>query len=423
MPSFGERLKHAWDAFKTEDSAFHDYGPGLSYPPTRSNRRIFGGNDRSILNAIFNRMAADAAAVSVYHALVDENGRYVEEIDSDLNNVLKVEANIDQTGREFIQDLISTMLEKGCVAAVPTKTSIDPRYSTSYRIRAMRVAEVLEWFPEHVRVSMYNDKLGKKCEYTFPKRMVAIIQNPFYQTMNEPNSTFQRLARKLTLMDIVDERTSSGKLDMIIQLPYPLKSEARMRQAEERRQKLEEQLSSSKYGIGYIDSTEKITQVNRTLTNNLLDQIDYLTTMLYGQLGITPEVLNGTADEQTMLNYYNRAIEPILSAVTDEFKRKFLTKTARTQGQSIVFIRDPFRLAPINNIADIADRFSRNAILSTNEIRGIIGFKPSDDPTADALMNKNLYNDVPMGEVDEFGNPIEPEIAEEEMLDENQNGM
>lgn len=418
MPSIGDRLKHAWDAFKTADrNAYHDYGTGYNYPPMLRDRRIFGGNDRSILNAIINRISADAASVKIQHARLDENGRYVESIDSPLNEALTCSANVDQTGRQFIQDLVSTMLEKGCVAAVPTKTSIDPRYSTTYDVKELRVAEVTKWYPEHVEVSLYNDKEGRKCTYTFPKRMVAIIQNPFYQTMNEPNSTFQRLARKLNLMDIVDERTSSGKLDLIIQLPYPLRSDKRIQQAEARRQKLEEQLSSSKYGIGYIDSTEKLTQLNRTLTNNLLEQIDYLTTMLYSQLGITPEIMNGTADEQTMVNYNNRIIEAILSAITNEFRRKFLTKTARSQGQSIVFIRDPFRLAPINNIADIADRFTRNAILSTNEIRGIIGFKPSDDPTANALMNKNLYNDMPIEEepVDEFGNPIMP--------DENQNGM
>lgn len=421
MPSFGDRLKHAWDVLKSGDSAYHDYGVGYSYPPNYSPRKIFGGNDRSILSAIINRMAVDAASIRIIHARVDENDHYLSDIDSSLNNILSVEANIDQTAREFLRDLFETLLDKGCVAVVPTKTSIDPRVSSTYDIKSMRIGQVTKWFPEHVTVEIFNEREGRKCEYTLPKKMVGIIQNPFYSVMNEPNSTFQRLARKLNLMDVIDERTSSGKLDMIIQLPYPLKSEARMKQAEARRQKLEEQLSSSKYGIGYIDSTEKITQINRTLTNNLLDQIDYLTTMLYGQLGITPEIMNGTADEQTMLNYYNRVTEPLLSAVVDELKRKFLTKTARSQGQSIVFIRDPFRLAPISNIAEVADRFSQNAILSTNEIRGIIGFKPSDDPTANALMNKNLYNDMPPEQVDEFGNPIEPEYDDE--LAENQNGM
>ena len=388
--SFGARLRHAFDVFRNREPTYNHYdtGPGYSYRPDRP--RLTRGNERSTVTAVYNRIALDAAAMNVTHCRLDENERYKESIKSSLNNCLTLEANIDQTGRAFMQDVVMSMLDEGCVAIVPIETSINPMNSASFDILSMRTGKVIEWYPKHVRVRVYNENTGEKEDLKLPKSMVAIVENPLYAVMNEPNSTMQRLIRKLSLLDIVDEQSGAGKLDLIIQLPYIIKSEARREQAEKRRKDIEMQLSGSKYGIAYTDGTERITQLNRPLENNLMKQIEYLTNLLFSQLGITQSILDGTADEQTMLNYYSRTIEPILSAIVDEMKRKFLTKTARTQLQTIMFFRDPFKLVPINNIADIADKFTRNEILTSNEIRQIIGFKPSDDPKADKLINSNL---------------------------------
>lgn len=387
----GDRLKHAWNAFfnkdPTNDSREYE-GYGSSYRPDRY--RLSRGNDRTIINSIFTRISMDTAAIPIKHVRLDENDRYLETIESGLNNCLTLEANIDQTGRAFVQDIVISMLDEGCVAVVPTDTSTDPRNSNSYEIEKLRVGKIISWYPETVRVELYNEKVGRKQEVTLPKHMVSIVENPLYSVFNEPNSTMQRLIRKLSLLDYIDENNSSGKLDLIIQLPYVIKSEARRIQAEQRRKDIEKQLAGSKYGIAYTDGTEHITQLNRAVENNLLSQVEYLTRILYGQLGLTEAVMNGTADEKTMLNYYNQTIEPILSAITDEMKRKFLTKTARTQGQSIMFIRDPFRLVPITELATIADTFTRNEIMTSNELRQIVGLKPSTDPNADELRNKNL---------------------------------
>lgn len=387
----GDRLKHAWNAFFNKDPTndFREYeGYGSSYRPDRY--RLSRGNDRTIINSIFTRISMDTAAIPIKHVRLDENDRYLETIESGLNNCLTLEANIDQTGRAFVQDIVISMLDEGCVAVVPTDTSTDPRNSNSYEIEKLRVGKIISWYPEAVRVELYNEKVGRKQEVTLPKHMVSIVENPLYSVFNEPNSTMQRLIRKLSLLDYIDENNSSGKLDLIIQLPYVIKSEARRIQAEQRRKDIERQLAGSKYGIAYTDGTEHITQLNRAVENNLLSQVEYLTRILYGQLGLTEAVMNGTADEKTMLNYYNQTIEPILSAITDEMKRKFLTKTARTQGQSIMFIRDPFRLVPIAELATIADTFTRNEIMTSNELRQIVGLKPSTDPNADELRNKNL---------------------------------
>ena len=335
-------------------------------------------------------MALDASQITIKHVRLDKNGRYTDKIESGLHNCLNVEANIDQTGRAFLQDVVMSMLDEGCVAIVPVDTTIDPTKSGSYEINTMRTAKVLEWYPAHVRVKLYNDKKGIHEEVILPKSTVCIVENPLYAVINEPNSTMQRLIRKLNLLDVVDEQTSSGKLDLIIQLPYVIKSEARRKQAEERRKDIEMQLAGSKYGIAYTDGTERITQLNRPAENNLMKQVEYLTSMLYSQLGLTQSILDGSADEKTMLNYYNRTIEPIVSAIVDEMKRKFLTKTARSQRQTVMFFRDPFKLVPVENIAEIADKFTRNEIMSSNEIRQIVGIKPSDDPAADELRNKNL---------------------------------
>jgi len=366
-----------------------DYGVGSYYRPDRRFTTL-RSNDKSIVATVINRMAVDAAAVSIFHARVDQNGKYVEPIDDGLNSCLTLDANIDQTGQQFKIDVFSTLLSVGNVAIVPIDTTLDPAKSSSYDIKSIRVGRVTQWFPRHVKVQVYNDRTGMKEEIVLPKEQVAIVENPFYEIMNEQNSTLQRLVRKLALMDSLDEQTSAGKLDMIIQLPYTIKSTARREQAEQRRKDIEMQLRGSKYGIAYTDSTEKITQLNRPIENNLLGQIDFLTNQLYSQLGITPEILNGTANEETMLNYYNRTIEPILTAVVDELRRKFLTKTARTQGQSILFIRDPFKLVPLSKIAEIASNFTQNEVLTSNEIRGIIGFRPSEDQRADMLLNKNI---------------------------------
>lgn len=383
------RLVHAWNAFTSRDpTQYIITGPGYSSRPDRP--RLSRGNEKSIATSIFNRIALDVSSVSIKHCRLDKNGRYVEDIDSGLNNCLTLEANKDQTGRAFIQDAVLSMLDEGCVALVPVETTIDPKNSNSYQIDSMRTGKITEWYPDMVRVRLYNDRTGEKEEILLPKSQVAIIENPLYAVVNEYNSTMQRLIRKLSLLDVTDEQTASGKLDLIIQLPYVIKTETRREQAERRRKDIIEQLAGSQYGIAYTDGTEKITQLNRSLENNLLKQVEYLTNMVYSQLGITQSVLDGTADEKTMLNYTNRTVEPIISAIVDELKRKFLTKTARSQLQSIVYFRDPFRLVPVNDIAEIADKFTRNEIMTSNEIRQIVGMQPSKDPKADELVNSNI---------------------------------
>lgn len=387
--NIGSRLKHAWNAFLNRDPpGSRYYGGGYSYRPDRM--RFSRGSERTIINAIYNRIALDAASITINHVKLDENNRFDSIIDSGLNYCLNTEANADQTGRGLIQDIVMTFLEEGVAAVVPEKTNFDPRYSNSYEIYSMRVGVPVEWYPNHVRVRLFNELTGQKEEITFPKKMVALIENPFYAVMNAPNSTMQQLVRKLALLDVVDEQAGSGKLDMIIQLPYVIKSPARREQAEQRRADIEQQLSGSKYGIAYTDGTERIVQLNRSLENNILKSIEYLTNMVYSQLGVTQEILNGTADEKTMNNYMNRIIEPVIAAIADEFKRKFLTKTARTQGQSIMFFRDPFRLAPVSMIAEMADKFTRNEIMTPNEFRQVIGMKPSKDPKSDQLVNRNI---------------------------------
>ena len=385
------RLKHAWNAFinnRDPTASYRDIGPGYSYRPDRP--RLTRGNERSIITSVYNRIALDVATNDIRHVKLDEDGRFSEIIDSGLNNCLALDANIDQTGRAFIQDAVMSMLDEGCVALVPIETTFNPQQTGSFDINTIRTGKILDWYPKHVRVSVYNERSGKREEIVLPKDTIAIIENPLYAVMNEPNSTMQRLIRKLNLLDAIDEQSGSGKLDLIIQLPYVVKTEARRQQAEARRKDIEMQLAGSKYGIAYTDGTEKITQLNRSVDNNLMKQIEYLTSMLYSQLGITQAVLEGTADEKTMLNYYSRTIEPIIAAIVDEMKRKFLTKTARTRRQSIVFFRDPFKLVPVDNIAEIADKFTRNEIMTSNEIRQKIGMKPSKDPKADKLINSNL---------------------------------
>lgn len=387
---FLDRLQHAYNSFLNRDPT-DDYkylGGGYSVRPDRV--RFTGGNERSIVTSVYNRIALDAASIDIVHARIDDNGRYSETIESGLNTCLTQSANIDQTGRAFIQDVVMSMLDEGSVAIVPVDTSIDPKVSGSYDILSLRTGKVVQWYPNHVKVRLYNDRNGQKEEITLPKSNVALIENPLYAVMNERNSTMQRLIRKLNLLDVVDEQSSAGKLDLIVQLPYVIKTQARKEQAESRRKDIEMQLAGSKYGIAYTDGTERITQLNRPVENNLMSQIEYLTNLLFSQLGITQSILDGTADDKTMLNYYNRTIEPIVSFIVDEISRKFLTKTARSQKQAIMFFRDPFKLVPINDMAEIADKFTRNEILSSNEIRTIIGFKPSSDPNADVLRNKNL---------------------------------
>lgn len=387
---FIERVQRGWNAFRSRDSTpdYRDMGISYSYRPDRI--RLTRGNERSIVTSIFNRIALDASSVNIKHCKLDENERFVSVVNSGLNSCLNLEANIDQTGRAFMQDVVMSILDEGCVAIVPTDTSFDPNITSSYDILSLRTGKILEWYPDKVKVRVYNERTGKKEDIIVKKSMVAIVENPLYAVINEPNSTMQRLIRKLSLLDITDEQTASGKLDLIIQLPYVIKTEARRQQADQRRKDIEMQLAGSKYGIAYTDGTEKITQLNRSLENNLLKQVESLTNTLYSQLGITQTILDGTADEKTMLNYNSRTIEPIVSAIVDEMKRKFLTKTARTQHQSIMFFRDPFKLVPVNNIAEIADKFTRNEILTSNEIRQIIGMKPSDDPKADELINSNI---------------------------------
>lgn len=404
------RLKHSWNAFMNRDPTY-DYrntGPGYSSRPDRP--RFTRGNERSIVTAIYNRIALDAASVDINHCRIDNDGRFIEKINSSLNSCLNLEANIDQTGRAFIQDVVMSMLDEGCVAIVPVDTDINPSQTESYKILSMRTGKILEWYPRHVKVRVYNERTGEREEIKLEKKMVAIVENPLYAVINEHNSTMQRLTRKLALLDNMDERISSGKLDMIIQLPYSIKSEARRTLANERRADLEKQLSDSTYGIGYIDGTEKIVQLNRPLDNNLMKQVEYLTAQLYSQLGITQAILDGSASEEEMLNYYSRTIEPIVSAIVDEMKRKFLTKTARSQNQTIEFFRDSFRLVPLNKIAEIAGVFTQNEILTANEVRQIIGMKPSNDPKADQLVNSNINQTGP-------GSNKSSEVTKEDEMD------
>lgn len=389
--SLGSRLKHAWNVFMNRDPTGMSYqvlGGGSSSRPDRV--RLSRGNERSVVTSVYNRIAMDVAAIGVRHVRQDQNGRFLYEMESSLNHCLTVEANLDQTSRAFYQDMVMSMLDEGVVAVVPTVYTSSLREGNFYSISSLRTGKITEWFPNAVRVQLYNEQTGRKEEIIRPKNMVAIIENPLYAIINEPNSTMQRLIRKLNLLDLVDEQSSSGKLDLIVQLPYVIKTDARRDQAEKRRRDIEEQLSGSKYGIAYTDGTERITQLNRSVGNNLMSQIEYLTSMLYSQLGISQRVLDGTANEETMLNYYDRTIEPMLSAFVDEFKRKFLTQTARSQLQTISYFRDPFKLVPVNQLAEIADKFTRNEIVTSNEIRQIIGMKPSDDPKADELHNSNL---------------------------------
>ena len=385
-----DRLQHAWNAFFNRDPTSNYRTNEISYSYRPDRPRLSRGNERSIVTAIYNRIALDVASIDIKHCKLDENGRYIKDMKSGLNDCLTVEANMDQTARAFIQDIVISMLDEGVVAIIPVDTTLNPKDTNSYDITSMRTGKVLEWSATSVKVKVYNDRTGQKEDIVLPKSMVGIIENPLYSVINEPNSTMQRLIRKLNLLDSIDEQSGAGKLDLIIQLPYIIKTEARRQQAETRRKEIEMQLAGSKYGIAYTDGTERVTQLNRPVENNLMKQIEYLTSMLYSQLGFHQTILDGTADEKTMLNYTNRTIEPIASAIVDELKRKFLTKTARTQGQSIEFFRDPFRLVPINNIAEIADKFTRNEILTSNEIRQIIGMKPSSDPKADKLINSNI---------------------------------
>lgn len=412
--AFLDRLRHGWNAFLNDDEPKAAYSYGFSYGNRPDRVRMTRGNEKSIIAAIYNRIASDAAAIDIEHVRLDEEDRYLETISSGLNNCLTLDANIDQTGRAFIQDVVMSMLDEGVVAIVPVDATINPAVSTSFDIITMRTAKIIEWFPRHIRVRIYNDREGKFEEKVVPKSVTAIVENPFYAVINEPSSTMQRLIHKLALLDDVDEQSSSGKLDLIIQLPYTIKTEARRKQAENRRKDIEMQLAGSKYGIAYTDATEHITQLNRSVENNMLAQIEYLTNMLYSQMGITQSVLDGTANSETMLNYYNRTVEPILAAITDEMKRKFLSKTARTQRQSIEYFRDPFRLVPVEQFAEIADKMRRNEIMTSNELRQKIGMRPSQSEKADALENPNLAqpaNQPQDGEEIQNGPMSNPEVA------------
>ena len=415
----GSRLMHAWNAFIGNRDPTYGYdlnvGPGYSYRPDRA--RLTRGNERTIATAIYNRIALDVSSVVIRHVRLDKEDRFKEFISSGLDNCLSVEANIDQTGRAFMHDVVLSLLDEGCIAIVPVDTTLDPKVTDSYDINSMRVGKIVEWHPAHVKVNLYNDRTGQRQDVMLPKKTVSIIENPLYAVVNERNSTMQRLIRKLSLLDAIDEQSGSGKLDMIIQLPYIIRTDAKRQQAEKRRKDIEDQLAGSKYGIAYTDGTEKITQLNRPVENNLMKQIEYLTSMLYSQLGITQSVMDGTADEATMLNYNTRTIEPIISAIVDEMKRKFLTKTARSQKQSIMFFSDPFKLVPVEKLADIADKFTRNEILSSNELRQIVGRKPSSDPKADQLINSNLNQ--PEDKVNK--KPAEPGKESNEG-EQNQNG-
>ena len=410
--SVGSRFKNAWNAFRNREptKVFQDIGYGYSYRPDRF--RLTRGNERSIVTSVYNRIALDVAAIDIRHVQLDAEGRFCDVVQSGLNNCLSTEANLDQTGRAFIQDAVMSMIDEGCIAIVPVDTDDDPDDTTGYQILSMRVGRIRDWYPKHIRVELYNEETGRKQDIVVPKSTVAIVENPLYSVINEPNSTMQRLIRKLNLLDAVDEQSSSGKLDLIIQLPYVIKTEARRKQAEKRRKDIEQQLAGSKYGIAYTDGTERITQLNRSLENNLMKQIEYLTSMLYSQLGITQSILDGTADDKTMLNYYNRTIEPIIAAIVDEMKRKFLSKTARSQNESIKFFRDPFKLVPVADLAEISDKFTRNEIATSNEIRQVIGWKPSDDPKADELRNSNLSqpNESPIREERDTGGINQNEV-------------
>lgn len=388
-PTLMARIKTSWNAFRNRDPTMFYNEPGMSYTYRPDRVRFSRGNERSIVTSVYNKIAMDVAAVDIRHCRIDENGRYIEDVESDLNECLTLEANIDQTHRAFRQDIVMSMFDEGAVAIVPIEAKGDPVLSASFDIRSMRVGKIVEWFPRSVKVEAYNDITGRKEKIIMPKRSVAIVENPLYSVINEPNSTMKRLIRKLNLLDAIDEQSGSGKLDLIIQLPYAVRGELKQQQADKRRDSIIDQLKGP-YGIAYIDGTEKVTQLNRPVENNLMKQIEYLTNMLYSQIGITPSIMDGTADEKTMLNYNNRTVEPIVAAITNAMKRSFLSKTARTQGQTIMAFRDPFKLVPINNIAEIADKFTRNEILTSNEIRQIIGFKPSDDPKADKLINSNI---------------------------------
>lgn len=416
--TFGSRLKTAWNAFLNRDPTrqYRDSGISYSYRPDRP--RFTRGNERTIATSVYNRIALDVSAISIQHVRLDDNGRFLETIDSGLNNCLSLSANIDQTGRAFIQDIVMSMFDEGCVAIVPVDTTNNPEITGSYDIETMRTGKILEWFPRSVKVRVYNDRTGKKEDIILSKEAVAIVENPLYAVINEPNSTMQRLIRKLNLLDAVDEQSSSGKLDLIIQLPYVVKSPTRREQAEQRRKDIETQLSGSRYGIAYTDGTERITQLNRPVENNLLKQIEYLTAMVYSQLGITTSILDGTADEKTMLNYNNRTVEPIVSAIADAMKRTFLTKTARSQKQSIEFFQDPFKLVPVSDLAEIADKFTRNEIMTSNEIRQIVGMRPSADPKADELRNKNLSE--PSGDNPMDTPPTEPVAEDPELMDQQE---
>lgn len=410
--SVGSRFKNAWNAFRNREptKVFQDIGYGYSYRPDRFH--LTRGNERSIVTSVYNRIALDVAAIDIQHVQLDAEGRFCDVVQSGLNNCLSTEANLDQTGRAFIQDAVMSMMDEGCIAIVPVDTDDDQDDTTGYQILSMRVGRIRDWYPKHIRVELYNEETGRKQDIVVPKSTVAIVENPLYAVINEPNSTMQRLIRKLNLLDAVDEQSSSGKLDLIIQLPYVIKTEARRKQAEKRRKDIEQQLAGSKYGIAYTDGTERITQLNRSLENNLMKQIEYLTSMLYSQLGITQSILDGTADDKTMLNYYNRTIEPIIAAIVDEMKRKFLSKTARSQNKSIKFFRDPFKLVPVADLAEISDKFTRNEIATSNEIRQVIGWKPSDDPKADELRNSNLSqpNESPIREERDTGGINQNEV-------------
>ena len=411
--NLGPRLKNAWDAFFNRDPTtyYRDGGMSYSYRPDRP--RLTRGNERSIVTSVYNRIALDVAALTFQHVQLDDNGRFSSVIDSGLNRCLNLSANIDQTGRAFIQDVVVSMLDEGCVAIVPTKTSANPMLTESYEIGCIRTGKILEWRPESIKIRAYNDSNGQKEDIYLPKRVVGIVENPLYAVMNEPNSTLQRLIRKLNLLDAIDEQSGAGKLDLIIQLPFAIKGDLKRAQAEARRKDIEMQLAGSKYGIAYTDATEHVTQLNRSVDNNLMKQIEYLTSMLYSQLGITQAILDGTADEKTMLNYYDRTIEPIASAIADEIKRKFLSRTARAQGKTLMFFRDPFKLVPVAELASIADTFTRNEIMTSNEVRQIIGMKPSDDPTADELRNKNLSKSESETNKPEDASEVKEEIQNE----------
>ena len=418
-----DRIQHAWNAFfnnrdPTENYTYQDLGVSYGYRPDRM--RFSKGNERSIVTAILNRIAVDCAAVDIRHVQLDKNGRYSQDRDSGLHYCLTQEANVDQTGRAFIQDVIQSMMDEGCVAIVPVDTTSNPKITDSFDIKSLRTGKILEWFPKHVKVRVYNELTGKKEDVVLPKKTVGIVENPFYAVMNEPNSTLQRLIRKLNLLDAIDEQSGSGKLDLIVKLPYSVKSPTRRTQAEDRRRDIETQLASSKYGIAYVDATESITQLNRPVENNLMKQIEYLTSMLYSQLSITQAVMDGTADDKTMLNYNNRTVVAFLTPVVEEMKRKFLTKTARSQNQSIMFFMDPFKLVPVAQLAEISDKLTRNEIATSNEIRQVIGWKPSDDPKADMLVNSNIAQ--PEGSVPAMNTSVDQAVEEFNEGGEIQNG-